>query len=79
MNLTYEVTERGYTILLDGKPWIVQDKDIYIPFPAATMEESAELHIQQILKDNTSPEPSTEPSRLDLLETAFNEFVLGGE
>ena len=56
MNLTYKATETGYTILLDGKPWIVQDKDVYIPFPAATMEESAELHIADIIRMNTPPE-----------------------
>lgn len=79
MNLTYKVTETGYTIFSDGTPWIVQEKDVYIPFPAATMEESAELHIADIIRMNTSQETTSEPSRLDLLETAFNEFVLGGE
>ena len=59
MNLTYEVTTEGYTIFNDGKAWIVQDN--YIPFPAATMEESAKLHIEDILSSfNATPTPSKE-------------------
>lgn len=47
MNLIYEITETGYTIFKDGKPWIKQES--YIPYPGETMEESAQLHIEELL------------------------------
>ncbi len=47
MNLTYEVNGNGYTILMDGQPWIVQEE--FIPFPAETLEKSAQLHIKDLL------------------------------
>ena len=49
MNLTYEVNGKGYTILNNGVAWIAQDA--YIPYPGATLEESAQNHINEILKD----------------------------
>jgi len=49
MNLTYTTTKTGYSILNDGVIWIVQDG--FIPYPADTMAESAEKHIEQILQD----------------------------
>lgn len=51
MNLTYETTDNGYKIFNNGVLWIVQDG--YIPFPADTMAQSAELHIQDILREQT--------------------------
>lgn len=56
MNLTYEVTEKGYIILKDGKAWIVQDG--YIPYKGATLDESAQLHIDDIIKANIPAEPT---------------------
>lgn len=52
MNLTYKIIDdgRGYIIMNDGVDWIVQSD--YIPFKAASMEESAKLHIENILKSN---------------------------
>lgn len=49
MNLTYQITATGYTILNDGIPWIVQET--YIPYEGATMEESAQNHINTILEN----------------------------
>ena len=49
MNLTYEIIENGYVILNDGVKWIEQTG--FIPYPGATMEESAQNHIVQLLKD----------------------------
>lgn len=49
MNLTYELTENGYVILNDGVKWIEQSG--FIPYPAATLEESAQKHIAVMLKD----------------------------
>lgn len=56
MNLTYRIEGKGYTIMLDGVDWIVQDT--FIPYPGETTEESAENHIAQIIADN---EPQEEP------------------
>lgn len=50
MNLTYEVNKNGYTILNNGKPWIVQDG--YFPYEGATVEESAQNHINAIITEN---------------------------
>lgn len=50
MNLTYEVNQNGYTILNNGKPWIVQDG--YFPYESATVEESAQNHINAIITEN---------------------------
>lgn len=55
MNLTYEIRGNGYVIKADGKDWIVQES--YIPFPAATLEESAQLHIADLL-DGQNVQPS---------------------
>lgn len=66
MNLTYEVTTEGYTIFNDGKAWIVQDN--YIPFPAATMEESAKLHIEDILSSFT-------PSKEETIESLQSQII----
>lgn len=49
MNLTYTTTKTGYSILNDGVIWIMQDA--FIPYPADTMAESAQKHIDQILQD----------------------------
>lgn len=49
MNLTYKVEKNGYTIFNNGGAWIVQDS--YIPYPGATVEESAQNHVNEILKD----------------------------
>lgn len=69
MNLTYEVNDNSYTILNDGTPWIVQDG--YIPYPGATVEESAQNHIDQILLDFNRPK---EPTEIELLK-AENEAL----
>lgn len=67
MNLSYELITKdeqaiGYIILNDGKPWIVQRE--HIPYPAETMAESAQLHIDSIIADyNAEPEPN----EMDLL------------
>jgi hypothetical protein len=71
-NLTYTATESGYTIALNGTPWIVQDG--YIPYPGATMSESAQNHINQILADQANVEAaSNQPTmedRIKALEAA---------
>ncbi|MFC6334282.1 hypothetical protein ACFP56_16765 [Paenibacillus septentrionalis] len=62
MNLSFELITNdgqaeGYIILNNGTPWIVQD--VYIPYPAETMAESAQLHIDAIIADhNAEPQPT---------------------
>lgn len=84
MNLTYELTENGYKIIKDGYVWLIQEK--YFPHKGATIQESAEKHIAQIIKDNTpvEPNPSQEEEilalkeRLALTEQALNDLIMGG-
>lgn len=78
MNLTYEVNGNGYTILNEGKPWIVQDK--YIPYPGATVEESAQNHINEIIKDNEAqPSVPTTEEKLQELMVAVAELASSSE
>lgn len=59
MLLTYKVhvDGKGYTIFDNGVAWMVQN--VYIPFPAATMEESARMNIADLLgNQNVEPQPS---------------------
>ena len=54
MKLTYETTQNGYKIFRDGVVWIVQDG--YIPYKKDTMAESAQAHIDEIIKANKANE-----------------------
>lgn len=76
MELTYKLLETGYTIFNDGVPWIVQDS--YIPFPADTFEESAQLHIANLLENrDIQPQPSQEEEISQLKQkTQEIEFAL---
>ena len=76
MKLTYEVHGNGYTIFNDGKAWITQDS--YIPFPADTLEESAQLHIANLIEnDNMQHQPSQEEEISQLKQkTQELEFAL---
>lgn len=53
MNLTYVVSQNGYTILNNGQPWVVQTIK-YIPYPVfdennnIDMVNSAKAHIDVI-------------------------------
>lgn len=64
MKLSYEIHGNGYTILDDGKPWIVQDG--FIPYPGATVEESAQNHINEIIADNEAS--ITTPNEVNEIE-----------
>lgn len=79
MNLTYEVNGNGYTIFKDGKPWIAQNG--YIPYPGATVEESAQNHIDAIIADNEAPsagqnELEVLKTKVDLQEQALAELTM---
>lgn len=53
MNLTYEIVEGGYYILKDGKRWMAQIG--IFPYEGATVEESAQNHMKEIMKENENP------------------------
>lgn len=70
MNLTYEIVDGGYNILKDGKVWMVQPKGIF-PHEGATVEESAQNHINAIIADNEAP--STEQPGIEELRAKVNQ------
>lgn len=76
-NLSYELIKNtddvavGYIILDGGKPWVVQRE--HIPHPADSMAESAQLHIDAIVAENTV-EP--QPSEIELLQAENQELKL---
>lgn len=80
MNLTYTIIENGYIILKDGIPWVVQNNNRF-PHPGETMEESAQNHITQILRDNeNSPTPSVPvQDQLNELMIAVAELGMSAE
>lgn len=69
MNLTYEILQNGYIILKDGIPWIKQEN--YILFPSDTIEKSAQLHIDDIIKNNQQIQGNSIEERLQALEIAM--------
>jgi len=61
MQLTFSVEGAVYTIYNEGKPWIVQDTDKYNPYPAESVAQAAQAHIDAIIADyNQQPEPSAD-------------------
>ena len=71
INLTYTINENIYTILYNGKPWIVQDTTKYNPFPATTIQESVELHIAYQYNEFRN-------QVLNALKSACNEAITKG-
>lgn len=61
--ITYEISENGYLISLDGKPWIKQYEP-YIPYPELSYEESCLKQIEDIC--TPVEEPSVEEQIADL-------------
>lgn len=70
MNLSYEIEGEKYIILDNDHPWIVQEN--YFPYPGATLEESAQNHIEQILEDNNKPQ---QPNEMEALKLALAELA----
>lgn len=73
MNLSYElITDNnevvGYYILNEGEPWMVQRE--HIPYPADTMAESAQLHIDAIIVENNA---KPHPNEIDLLRMELSD------
>ena len=46
--ITYEINEDRYVILLDGTPWITQDRT-NLPYPDRTLEECCQQQIEDLL------------------------------
>ena len=61
--ITYEVLEDGYMLKLDGKDWILQHKEHFF-YPELSLEENAELHIEELCKP--VEEPTVEEQIADL-------------
>lgn len=64
MNLTYEIINdsKGYLIKNNNVNWIKQDS--YIPYPGATIEESAQNHINELIKQSQESVPTTDFEQL---------------
>lgn len=81
MNLTYEIIENGYVILNDGVKWIEQID--FIPYPAETLEESAQKHIAEMMAEagnatQAEEEMQSLEDRLTLAEEMLMEIMLNG-
>lgn len=74
MNLTYELKGKGYVILNNNIPWIVQED--YIPYPGATIEESAQNHINALLEQETKAQEEANKPTLDDRVKALEEAQL---
>ena len=81
MNLTYEIIENGYVILNDGVKWIEQID--FMPYPAETLEESAQKHIEALTAEASNEAKAEEEmqsleDRLTLAEEMLMEIMLNG-
>ena len=70
---TYEVTEIGYRIYLDGVLCYVQEGEYATVYPGETMEERAQNHIADLTKGQEEP---TEPEATDAEKMAEYEEAL---
>lgn len=85
MNLTYELRENGYIILLNGKPWIAQGEESngYFPNPvfnedgSINYEESCLAHINEIKKEQE--EVALKQNQLDTIEANTSYLVMMSE
>jgi hypothetical protein len=76
--ITYEILEDGYMLNLDGKPWIKQHKE-HAFYPEKSLEENAELHIEELCKE-VKPEPTVEEqiTEMQLALAEIYETMVGG-
>ncbi|MEK3993238.1 hypothetical protein MKY29_00635 [Psychrobacillus sp. FSL K6-2365] len=68
----------GYVIFNNGVPWIEQPAN-NIPYPGATMEESAQNHINKILADYALPPTNPIEDQLNELMIAVAELGMSAE
>ncbi len=77
-NYTYEITDNGYYILVDGVRAIHQYEP-YIPDKTKSYEENAKAHIEGLKKqDELALKKQNEPSneeRISALEDAVNSIL----
>jgi len=74
MQLTFTVEGKVYTIYNNGKPWIVQDTSKYNPYPAESVAQAAQAHIDDIIADNNRlPEPSAD-ERIEELQQHISDL-----
>lgn len=69
--ISYEYNNDGYIIYLDGKKWIKQNKNDYIPYKCETIEKSCVEHIEHIVNDyekeeNEQKDKYEEPFNLEM-------------
>lgn len=81
--MTYRITEKGYAIMDEhGRDWIVQDG--YMPYPGATVAESAQNHINAIISEReqavqAEADVAAQTARIAALEDAVTALAFGGE
>ena len=63
--ITYEVLEDGYMLKLDGKDWILQHKE-HVFFPEKSLEENAQLHIEELCKPVEEPTVEEQIAELEI-------------
>lgn len=75
----YSIEENGYTIYLEGKPYIDQHEP-YIPMKDKTYEENAKAQIDEMIESKErKPEPTVEEQVTDLqLAVAELAEMIGG-
>lgn len=73
MDLTYEVKENGYVIYNNGIAWIVQED--YIPYPASTLSESAQIHIAEVLSNYNVVPSDPIQDQLDAINIAIAQMM----
>lgn len=89
MNLTYEVFENGYYILLNGQRWIGQGGEFgdYFPFVVRSdsgeydYKEMAKAHIEEIIivQEKAVQEATKEQERLENIESSLEYLVMMSE
>ena len=77
--ISYEVTDDGYKIYLDGKPWIHQYEP-YIPNPSISYEENAIAQIEELVAmhenaKNEQMEKEALMEQVKLQDEAINELA----
>ena len=77
--LTYELTDTGYRILLDGTPWIVQEGEYAAVFPGSTMEERAQAHLDSLQGVPTPQEQIAQLQKELARQQAINDILTGGD
>ena len=77
--LTYELTDTGYRILLDGTPWIVQEGEYANVFPGSTMEERAQAHLDSLQGVPTPQEQIAQLQEELARQQAINDILTGGD